>query len=251
MSTPMLLQLVGEGDRLLEVPAALLPVARGDAHEHGQVLRPGVAHRAHHRQREAHAVGEGAAELVRRAGWRAARGTRAGGSRGPRAPPPPRSRPAARGRRRGGSRPRTPRGRPRTSRAAPDSRRRARRSGPCVRQPPASRASGLPPFHGLSQRGLAPRVRELDAGHRALRLDEGGDGLPRLDLLRGPDAGVPGRDAPVGRHARGLREDEARTAHGAAAQVHEVPVVGDAVLGRVLAHGRHEDAVGDRDANAA
>ena len=38
-----------------------------------------------------------------------------------------------------------------------------------------------------------------------------------------------------------------RAADRAAAEVHEVPLVGDAVFGRVLAHRRDEDAIGDRD----
>jgi hypothetical protein len=43
-----------------------------------------------------------------------------------------------------------------------------------------------------SRRRLAPRVRELDAGHRAVRLDEARDGRERRRVRIGPQPAVGG-----------------------------------------------------------
>ena len=85
--------------------------------------------------------------------------------------------------------------------------------------------------------GFAAGVGQLNAGHAALRRDEGVDALEHGHLLIFPDAEVFGTDAALGRHGRGLLNNETGPAHGPAAQVHEVPVIGKAVLGAVLAHG--------------
>ena len=57
------LQLLGEGHRVLDVPAART-VDRRDADEHRLVLRPVGPHRARRGEREAHAAGAVAAILV-------------------------------------------------------------------------------------------------------------------------------------------------------------------------------------------
>ena len=87
-------------------------------------------------------------------------------------------------------------------------------------------------------------MRQLDAGHRALRFDERGDAPQRFDLLVAPDAQVVGGNPPVRLHGGGFEDDQPGPAHGPTAQVHQVPVVGQAVHGRVLAHGRYGDAIG-------
>ena len=51
-------------NRVLERPAALDPVGSRDPHADGHTLRQGGADRFDDRQRKAHAVIEGAAELV-------------------------------------------------------------------------------------------------------------------------------------------------------------------------------------------
>ena len=92
--------------------------------------------------------------------------------------------------------------------------------------------------------GLAPGVGQLNAGDRALGGDEASDALQRFDLFVVPQAKVFGGDTPVGGNRRGFGENQTGTAHRAAAQVHQVPVVGQAVDAGVLAHRRHGDAVG-------
>ena len=65
------------------------------------------------------------------------------------------------------------------------------------------------------------------------------------DVLVLPEAEVLGADAAFGGDGGGFGEDEGRAADGAAAEVDEMPVVGEAVLAGVFAHGRDDDAVGE------
>jgi hypothetical protein len=60
-----------------------------------------------------------------------------------------------------------------------------------------------------------------------------------------PDAEIVWADAPLGRHGRGLGDDKGRTTHGARTKMDHVPCRGQAILARVLAHGRYEDAVAE------
>ena len=76
-------------------------------------------------------------------------------------------------------------------------------------------------------------------------MDEVHDAFPRGHVGVRVEAGAAWRDAPVRCHVRHLGDHEARSTDGAAAQVHEMPVVRDAVLSHVLTHGRDGDAVWD------
>ena len=67
-------------------------------------------------------------------------------------------------------------------------------------------------------------------------------GCARLSRCR-----VAGGDAAFGDDGGGLGDDEAGAAEGAAAEVDEVPVVGEAVVRGVFAHGGDDDAVGEMD----
>lgn len=91
--------------------------------------------------------------------------------------------------------------------------------------------------------GLAPGVRELDAGLAALAVDEVDDLLERRDLRVGPEPGVLGRDAPAGLDGRSLDNNQPGTGEGELAEVDEVEVRQVAVVGAVGAHGRHDEAV--------
>ncbi|MNH06713.1 hypothetical protein D3C79_660900 [compost metagenome] len=85
--------------------------------------------------------------------------------------------------------------------------------------------------------GLAPGMGQLDAWHRALGGDETGDALQRRDLRVVPQAQVLRGNAPIGSHGSGFGENQAGATHRAAAQVHQVPVIGQAVDTGILAHG--------------
>ena len=74
------------------------------------------------------------------------------------------------------------------------------------------------------------------------------DAPPAIALRVVPQAGASGRDAGVGRDAGHLREDQARAAHGAGAQMREVVVRRLAVDAGVLRHRRDDDPVLQRRA---
>ena len=67
-------------------------------------------------------------------------------------------------------------------------------------------------------------------------------------MLVFPDALIAGRDAPARFHGRGFHHNQSRAADRAAAEMDQVPVVGEAVFARILAHGGNGDAVAKRDA---
>lgn len=92
-------------------------------------------------------------------------------------------------------------------------------------------------------RRLAAGVCELDGNLLVLAVGKGGDALEGLDLAVLPETEVLGRDTTVGLHGGGLHDAQAGAALDDATQVCEVPVVGVAILGRVLAQRREEEAV--------
>ncbi len=63
------------------------------------------------------------------------------------------------------------------------------------------------------------------------------------NVLVFPDAKIVRRDAALRGDGRGFKHDQARAALRPAAQVDEVPVVGEAIVAGVLAHGRNADAI--------
>ena len=111
-------------------------------------------------------------------------------------------------------------------------------SSPCFKR--------LAAFPWPLRRGLASRMGDLDAElGRA-------DAAAMVDHARerrlagvGIEAEAAMGDAPVPLHMGGLDDQEAGAAIGEHAQMREMPVVGTAVIGAVLAHGRDDDAVGE------
>jgi len=91
-------------------------------------------------------------------------------------------------------------------------------------------------------------VGELDGGDAAVLLEEGGDAGEEGDVVVGVDAEVAWGDAAFGADGGGFGHYGACSADGAAAEMDQVPVVGVAVDGTVLAHGGDDDAVGEGDA---
>jgi hypothetical protein len=59
------------------------------------------------------------------------------------------------------------------------------------------------------------------------------DPCERSDVIVLPDAEIVGGDTAFGQDGGGFREDEASTSGGAAAQMNQVPVVGEAVAAGV------------------
>ena len=163
------------------------------------------------------------------------------------------------------------RSKPASSRHAASRARTRRARGPC-RRGPSRAATGQPCANGSADgrerrparpsrsgvvalprqraRALAPRVRELHADLRA-RCARARSRRCASTPRRARRSYMPVQPC-VMRPSRAtschLGEHEPRAADRAAAEVHEVPVVRRAVLARVLAHRRHDDAVGERAA---
>ena len=82
----------------------------------------------------------------------------------------------------------------------------------------AGGVNGTPTTLGLVQRTtaapgrvharLATRVRELNARHGTLRIDERRGPSERIDVVVLPDAEIVRRNAPVGRHSGRFRDHE-------------------------------------------
>ena len=94
---------------------------------------------------------------------------------------------------------------------------------------------------------LSSGVRQLHAGARALRMDKLRDAAEVGDVLVFPDAKIGRRDAAFKQNCRSFKRDQPGSSLRAAAQVHEVPVIGKAVFAGILAHGRNADAVAEID----
>lgn len=97
-------------------------------------------------------------------------------------------------------------------------------------------------------RGFASSVGELGAGVGAVLVEKGGDALEFGDMLVFPDAEVGWGDAAFRADGDGFGDDQRGPADGTAAQVDEVPVIGEAVDAGVFAHGRDGDTVWESEA---
>ncbi|MNY30711.1 hypothetical protein D3C86_1648340 [compost metagenome] len=119
---------------------------------------------------------------------------------------------------------------------------RRRHGLPAARLVRADLRTALP---GRLARRLAARVRKLHAhrngGILAHRVQHAAQrGLVGIAV----QAEVVRRDAALGRHRRGLDDQQPGTRERHVAQVNHVPVGSRALVGRVLAHRRNGDAVG-------
>ena len=101
-------------------------------------------------------------------------------------------------------------------------------------------------FPWTSGARLPSRVRELNTGQRLLRVNEPDDACEAGDVSLVVDAEILRADPSRSRHRGRLGEHERRAAHGAAAQMHEVPVGREAVHARVLTHGRDDESILER-----
>ena len=210
----------------------------------------GGAHRVEHLQREAHPVLEASRHIRRRAGSTAARGTGAADSHARRAAGSRRCRAA----RRGGPRRRKPsrmRAQPvavqrRRARSRPP--RTAAADGATVCQPLALvRRDLLAALPGQLGRRLAAGMGELD---RDRHVATSGACLPapaphrRLGrVVIQPDVAI--GDPALGRDGGRLDGQQRRAGQRQMAEMDQVPVGHAAVLRRILAHRRDDDAVGE------
>jgi hypothetical protein len=103
-------------------------------------------------------------------------------------------------------------------------------------------------FPGQIATRLASGVGQLDTGHSAFSMQKAGDACQRFGVPVVPDAHIARRDTAIARHRRGLDHDQSGAADGSTAQMDEMPVVGQALLGAVLTHRGHRDPVAEGDA---
>ncbi len=74
-------------------------------------------------------------------------------------------------------------------------------------------------------------MRQLDSGTHALRLDEAGDALQLWNVGIFPDAQVGGGDPAFRQDGGCLKREQAWTALSAGAEMHKMPIAGEAVSG--------------------
>ena len=90
-------------------------------------------------------------------------------------------------------------------------------------------------------------MRQLHSGSAALPMNEAHDSRQHLNVIVLPDAQILRADPPLRQYRRGLGEHQSRSAHGAASQMHQVPVVRISIVARVFAHRRNKRAIGKRN----
>lgn len=90
-------------------------------------------------------------------------------------------------------------------------------------------------------------VRNLNAGNRAVLLNESRDALEHRDVFVFVDSMIAGANASACFYRSGFDDDKSSTTHGAAAEMDEVPIGRKSIVARVLAHRRNGDAVAIRD----
>ena len=95
--------------------------------------------------------------------------------------------------------------------------------------------------------GLASGMADLNAGYRSRSLDRLDHRCKRLGLRLVPQTGAAGSDAPFRGDRSCLDDNQARTAACEGGEMDVMPVIGQAVLGRILAHGRDSDAILERN----
>ena len=98
-----------------------------------------------------------------------------------------------------------------------------------------------------SHRGLAACVRKLNSGANALPVDEFDDAGKTRNVFVLVNAKIVRRNPAFRDDRRRFEHDQTGSALSAATEVHHVPVVGEAVVRRVLAHGRDADAIVECD----
>ena len=121
--------------------------------------------------------------------------------------------------------------------------------GPTVCQPPSASGISCPPSHGRWLEPLRPAWASCiaTAVFECLRTDVE-DRLQRGFGGVVPQPEAARRDAADGLDMGGLDAEHRRARQRQRVDVGEMPVIGRAVVGRVLAHRRHHDAVGKRKA---
>jgi len=84
---------------------------------------------------------------------------------------------------------------------------------------------------------------QLNSGNGVLRLDKVTNALKWRNMLFFPYARAVGTDSASRLHSSCFRHHNTRTTNGASTEVHQMPVIDEAILARVLTHGRNAYAI--------
>jgi hypothetical protein len=91
-------------------------------------------------------------------------------------------------------------------------------------------------------------VSQLDAGSGTLAVQEIDNAGEWRDVVVLPQAEVGVANATFGGHGGCLEDDQTEAAKRKSAQMHQVPIVGEAILGGILAHGRDNGTIAQGEA---
>ena len=91
--------------------------------------------------------------------------------------------------------------------------------------------------------GFAAGMGDLHSRHGAVGAEKRGDGFQRRGMIGRPNAEIAVGDTPALFDRGGFAEHQPRPAQRELAEMDFVPIVGQAVIGGVLAHGRNDHPV--------
>lgn len=95
--------------------------------------------------------------------------------------------------------------------------------------------------------GFASGVGKLNARDAALFVNEVDNTGKSFGVAIAPNAKVLRTDARFSQNGGGFAKNDRGASYGTAAKMDEVPIAGEAVFARILAHGRNGDAIAERD----
>jgi hypothetical protein len=90
-------------------------------------------------------------------------------------------------------------------------------------------------------------MSNLDSGHSSLPFKKRCDLRQFANMLVVPNSQVGRSDTSLRYHGGGFCNHETRTTDGPTSEVHQVPVLGESIMARVLAHRRNRNAVTESD----
>src|ERR1039458_1306172 len=96
---------------------------------------------------------------------------------------------------------------------------------------------------GHGHAAFSSGVGQLNAGASALRVEKACDARKCRDVLVFPDAEIAVGDAAFRRDCGGFNHDQSGAALCAGPKMDEMPIRGESVLRRILAHGRNADSI--------
>src|SRR5262249_31731715 len=101
------------------------------------------------------------------------------------------------------------------------------------------------PIPGLTRTGFSSRMRQLKSRHRSLLGDKSKSSVQRLYLSVFPEAEIGRTDTTFRSDRSSFRQNGGGAAHRPAAQMYEMPILGEAIAAGILAHRRDQNPMGE------